>query len=136
MKVSLPVDSMIVIIPAPVFIVGTYDADGRPNAMAAAWAGMCCHRPPSLAVALRAATYTHGCILSQKCFTVSIPSVDHVAEADYLGIASGRDLNKFEVAGLTPVRAETVPEHRAEKETQRPDRMNPLLDILFMAHLC
>jgi flavin reductase (DIM6/NTAB) family NADH-FMN oxidoreductase RutF len=94
--------------PTPVYIVGTYDAAGRPNAMAAAWAGICCSRPPCLAVSLRAATYTHGNIVASQCFTVSIPSEDHVREADYLGIASGRNVNKFEVAGLTPVRAEHV----------------------------
>jgi flavin reductase (DIM6/NTAB) family NADH-FMN oxidoreductase RutF len=94
--------------PTPVYIVGTYDAAGRPNAMAAAWAGICCSRPPCLAVSLRAATYTHGNIVAGQCFTVSIPSEDYVREADYLGMASGRDTNKFEVAGLTPVRAEHV----------------------------
>ncbi len=94
--------------PTPVYIVGTYDAAGRPNAMAAAWAGICCSRPPCLAMSLRAATYTHGNIVAGQCFTVSIPSEDHVREADYLGMASGRNENKFEVAGLTPVRAEHV----------------------------
>ncbi|MBC7235236.1 MAG: flavin reductase family protein [Chloroflexi bacterium] len=94
--------------PTPVYIVGTYDQAGRPNAMAAAWAGICCSRPPCLAVSLRAATYTHGNILARRCYTVSIPSEKYVREADYMGLASGRDEDKFAVTGLTPVRAEYV----------------------------
>lgn len=39
----------------PVFIVGTYDAEGKPNAMAVAWGGICCSKPPCIAVSLRTA---------------------------------------------------------------------------------
>ncbi len=88
--------------PTPVLIVGTYDADGRPNGMAAAWGGVCSSRPPSIAVSLRAATYSHGSIIAGGCFTVSIPSEGQAREADYMGIYSGRDEDKFEALGLTP----------------------------------
>ncbi|MFH1085352.1 MAG: flavin reductase family protein [Chloroflexota bacterium] len=97
-----------IVYPTPVFVVGTYDANGRPNAMTAAWGGLCCSRPPCLCVALRAATYTYGNIVAEKCFTVSIPSSDHVREADYLGLASGRETDKFAAAGLTPVPSQVV----------------------------
>ncbi len=96
------------IYPTPVLIVCSYDGDGKPNAMNAAWGGVCSSRPPSVAVSLRAATYSHGCILARKAFTVCIPSGEHVKEADYFGIVSGRDVNKFEKTGLTPVRSEVV----------------------------
>jgi flavin reductase (DIM6/NTAB) family NADH-FMN oxidoreductase RutF len=97
-----------IVYPTPVFIVGTYDQEGQPNAMAAAWGGICCSRPPCVAVSLRKATYSYGNIVSRQAFTVSIPSVTYVQEADYFGIASGRDARKFEVAGLTPVRSDAV----------------------------
>jgi flavin reductase (DIM6/NTAB) family NADH-FMN oxidoreductase RutF len=97
-----------IVYPTPVFIVGTYDQDGKPNAMAAAWAGICCSRPPCVAVSLRKATYTYGNIVARKAYTVSIPSARYVKEADYMGIASGRDGDKFAAAGLTPVRSELV----------------------------
>jgi flavin reductase (DIM6/NTAB) family NADH-FMN oxidoreductase RutF len=76
--------------------------------MAAAWAGICCSRPPCVAVALRKATYTYGNIVARWAYTVSFPSEVHVAAADYAGIASGRDGDKFETLGLTPVRSELV----------------------------
>lgn len=97
-----------VISPAPVLVVGTYDADGKPNMMAASWGGICCSRPPCVYVSLRKATYTYSAILARGGYTISIPSERHAAEADYVGIASGRDVDKFDVTGLTPVRAEHV----------------------------
>jgi flavin reductase (DIM6/NTAB) family NADH-FMN oxidoreductase RutF len=94
--------------PTPVFIVGTYDAGGRPNVMAVAWGGICCSKPPCLSVAVRKATYTYGNLVERKAFTVSVPSRDHATEADYFGVVSGRDVDKFAVAGLTPVRSDLV----------------------------
>lgn len=97
-----------IVYPTPVLIVGTYDKDGKPNAMAVAWGGICCSKPPCIAVAMRAATYSHGNIVARKAFTVSVPSAAHVKEADYFGIASGRDTDKFAATGLTPVRSDLV----------------------------
>src|SRR3989304_2218856 len=97
-----------IIYPTPVFIVGTYDKDGKPNAMNAAWAGICCSSPPCVSIALRKATYTYGNIIEQKAFTVSIPSHDFVREADSFGIATGRTEDKFFTAGLTPEKSDLV----------------------------
>lgn len=94
--------------PTPVYVVGTYDSTGRPNAMAVAWGGICCSDPPCVGIAVRKATYTYGNLMERKAFTVSVPSVDHVEAADFFGIASGRDVDKFAAAGLTPVRSELV----------------------------
>ncbi|MFH1834146.1 MAG: flavin reductase family protein [bacterium] len=97
-----------ILYPSPLFIVGTYDAEGRPNVMAVAWGGICCSKPPCVGISVRKATYTYGNLVERKAFTVSIPSRDHVAAADHFGVVSGRDEDKFAVTGLTPVRAELV----------------------------
>ena len=94
--------------PHPVLLVGTYDSEGRPNLMTAAWGGICCSQPPCVAISVRPSRHTHASILAKQAFTVNIPSVDHVREADYVGIASGRKADKFAVAGLTPVRCTQV----------------------------
>ena len=94
--------------PAPDLIVCTYDKNGRPNAAAVAWGGICCSAPPCVNVSLRKATYTHGSIVLNKAFTVNVPSEKHVKAADYFGVASGRDRNKIEDTGLTPVKSELV----------------------------
>jgi flavin reductase (DIM6/NTAB) family NADH-FMN oxidoreductase RutF len=61
-----------------------------------------------VSISVRKATYTYGNLVERKAFTVSVPSEDHLVEADYMGIASGRDEDKFAVAALTPVRSALV----------------------------
>jgi flavin reductase (DIM6/NTAB) family NADH-FMN oxidoreductase RutF len=86
----------------PVVVIGTYDRDGKPNAMTASWAGICCSSPPCVGVSLQKPRYSYGNIRDGKAFTVNIPSEDHVKEADFFGIVSGRDTDKFAASGLTP----------------------------------
>jgi flavin reductase (DIM6/NTAB) family NADH-FMN oxidoreductase RutF len=92
----------------PAWVVGSYGADGRPNIMLAALGGVCCGAPPCVYVALREATYTHGNIVRRRAYTVGMPSAEHVAEADYVGLVSGRDVDKFSATGLTPVQGGLV----------------------------
>lgn len=94
--------------PTPVLMVGTYDQAGKPNMMNAAWGGICNSQPPCVGVSLRKATYSYTSIMERKSFTVGIASEDKIVEADYIGMASGRDQDKFSVAGLTPIRSELV----------------------------
>ena len=106
MKKSL--GSKTIVYPTPVFIVGTYDKSGNPNVMAVAWGSICCSKPVCVSIALRKATYTYGNVIEQKAFTVNIASQDYVKQVDYFGIASGRDTNKFEDTGFTPVKSALV----------------------------
>lgn len=94
--------------PTPVFVVGTYDSQGKPNVMTAAWGGICCSRPPCVAISLRQATYSYGNIVARKAFTISIPSETQVRAVDYFGLASGRNTDKLADAILTPVRSDLV----------------------------
>jgi len=96
------------IYPTPVWVVGTYDAGGRPNIMTIAWGGICCSQPPCIAVSLRKATYSYGSIIERKAFTISVPSEEHVKAVDHVGMISGRNTDKFAATGLTPVRGEFV----------------------------
>ncbi len=88
-----------------VWVVGTYDKEGKPNLMTAAWGGVCCSDPPCIGVSLRKATYSYASIVERKAFTVSIPPAGYAKETDYVGIASGRDIDKWQAAGLTPERS-------------------------------
>jgi len=96
------------IFPTPVWCVGTYDTNDVPNIMTIAWGGICCSEPPCVNISLRKATYTYGNILDRKAFTLSVPSEKQAAEADYFGMASGRNENKFEKTGITPVKSKLV----------------------------
>ena len=94
--------------PTPVWVIGTYDSQNRPNVMTIAWGGICCSAPPCVAVSLRQATYSFGNIVGRKAFTINIPSHNHAAEADYFGLVSGKTVDKFSATGLTPVKSELV----------------------------
>ena len=92
----------------PAWVIAAYDTDGKPNAMAAAWTGICCSNPPQAYFSATAARYTHACVKASKAFTVNIPGKEQAKITDYLGIASGRSTDKFSAAGLEAVRSELV----------------------------
>ena len=68
-----------ILYPTPVLVIGTYGADGRANAMTAAWGGIACSKPPCVSVSLRSATASHGNIMARKAFTISLPGEDNAA---------------------------------------------------------
>jgi flavin reductase (DIM6/NTAB) family NADH-FMN oxidoreductase RutF len=106
MKVSLGPKAMA--LPTPTWLVGSYDADGKPNLMTAAWGAICCSKPPCLTVSLRKARYSYDAIMERKAYTVSVPSESQLAKADYCGMVSGRDHDKFAALGWTAVKSELV----------------------------
>lgn len=88
--------------PAPVLLVGTYDAEGRPNVVSASWGGLCCTQPPCLAISLKRSTWTCLSLQQRQAFTVSIPGRRLVGQADFCGLVSGRTEDKFQMLGFTP----------------------------------
>ncbi|MDR2109205.1 MAG: flavin reductase family protein [Coriobacteriales bacterium] len=106
MKKSLGAES--IIFPNPVLVVGTYDITGKANAVTLAWGGIACSNPPAVSIAVRPSRHSHEALVRTKAFTVNLPSVEQAAYADYFGIVSGRDVDKFRATGLTPVRGERV----------------------------
>ncbi|MFC1856894.1 flavin reductase family protein [Thermodesulfobacteriota bacterium] len=106
MKKSIGINTLAY--PNPVWCVGSYDAEGKPNVMTIAWGGICCSKPAAVTISLRKATYTYGCIMERGAYTISVPSTKFVAEADYFGIVSGKKTDKFRDTGLTPVRSDKV----------------------------
>ncbi len=77
--------------PTPVFVVGTYDAAGKANVMTVAWGGICCSKPPCVAISLRKATYTYGNLMQRRAFTISLPTRDQVGARRLLrrGVGAG-----------------------------------------------
>lgn len=94
--------------PAPVWAVGAYDENDKPNAMIAAWGGICSSDPATITVSLRPSRHTYAGILKHKAFTVSVCSEPFAAESDYLGIVSGKKVDKFAATGLTPTKGTFV----------------------------
>ena len=93
--------------PMPVFIIGTYNADGTPNAMNAAWGGI--SEETEISICVDSAHKTAENILARKAFTVSIATASYVAACDYVGIVSGnKDADKFAKAGFHAIESQFV----------------------------
>ncbi|MGP1587371.1 MAG: flavin reductase family protein [Treponemataceae bacterium] len=96
-----------VLYPMPVFIIGTYDENGIPNAMNAAWGGIA--DTEQINICLSAEHKTVKNFLKTGAFTVSMADVEHIAECDYLGMVSANDYpNKIEKIGFHAVKSEFV----------------------------
>ena len=87
-----------VLAPLPVLIIATYDEQGTPDAMNAAWGGQC--GPHHVALNLSPKHKTTENIQLKGAFTVSVADADHLTVADYFGLVSGRKENKIERAGV------------------------------------
>lgn len=93
--------------PQPVLILGTFDEDGTPDAMNAAWGGI--SDADEIFVSLSLDHKTVENIRKKGALTISVGTKDMVAECDYLGIVSGNKIkDKVARAGLTWVRSEKV----------------------------
>ena len=93
--------------PQPVWIIATYDENGVPNAMNAAWGGISEER--EVAVCLSPEHKTCRNFAVTGAFTVSMGDASHVAGCDYVGIVSGSDVpDKFARAGFTASKSELV----------------------------
>ena len=85
--------------PMPVFIIGTYNADGTPNAMNAAWGGI--SEETEITICVDSTHKTAENLLSRKAFTVSMATAGYLAACDYVGIVSGtKEPDKFAKAGF------------------------------------
>ena len=91
----------------PVLIVGTYDENGTPNAMNAAWGGI--YDTNQVMVCLADDHKTTENIKKTGAFTVSFATVKTVAACDYVGIVSANDVpDKLAKAGFNAVKSEYV----------------------------
>jgi flavin reductase (DIM6/NTAB) family NADH-FMN oxidoreductase RutF len=76
--------------------------------MNAAWGGIVSSKPPCISVSLREATLSFHNIKHSEAFTVNIPSEKYLKEADFVGIVSGKECDKFKETGLTPDKSTLV----------------------------
>lgn len=92
--------------PQPVLIIGTYDKDGKPNAMNAAWGITTDYDEISISLAEHKTTEN---LAATGAFTVSMGTEDTMLACDYVGIISGKDEpDKFAKAGFHAVKSEKV----------------------------
>jgi len=94
--------------PVPAVLVTCVDQAGKPNIITLAWVGTVCSAPPMVGIGVRPSRYSHGLIRDCGEFVVNLPSAAIAEAVDLCGHVSGRDVDKFQAAGLTPLPASQV----------------------------
>lgn len=97
--------TMLAPVPPALISSGTME---RPNVMTAAWTGIICTEPTLVYVSIRPTRYSHELICNSGEFVINVPTVKLAKAVDLCGVKSGREVNKFELAGLTAAKCSTV----------------------------
>ena len=93
--------------PQPTLVIATYNEDGTPNAMVAAWGSVSDTNQVAIYVAHSHKTMQN--VLERKAFTVSMANEKNIRAINYLGVTSGNKVaDKFKKSGLTAIRSENV----------------------------
>ena len=94
------------LLPQPLLVIGTYNKEGEPNAMTAAWAGQWDAGEIMISMGSHATTENLNACGE---FTVAFATAENIAASDYVGIVSAKsDPDKMKRTGWTAVRSERV----------------------------
>ena len=93
-------------LPQPVLIIGTYNSDGTPNAMNAAWGGQWDCKEIMISMGSHATTEN---LARYGEFTVAFATKDTMAASDFVGIVSAKNCpEKILKTGWSAVKADNV----------------------------
>ncbi len=92
-------------VPPALISCGTMD---KPNVMTAAWTGIVCTEPTLVYVSIRPSRYSNELIRQTGEFVINIPTVALAKAVDLCGVKSGRNANKFELAGITAEKCHNI----------------------------
>ena len=94
--------------PVPVVMVSCQREGEKPNIITVAWAGTICSDPPMLSVSVRPERYSYSILRESGEFVVNLVAKELARAADYCGVRSGRDTDKFKNMGLTPCASRVI----------------------------
>jgi len=94
--------------PLPAVMISSGREGEKPNIFTAAWAGTTCSTPAMVSVSIRPERYSYEIIKDTGEFVINLTTEKLVRATDYCGCVSGRDVDKFQAAGLTPQPSKAV----------------------------
>ena len=94
--------------PLPVVLVSVADRDLKFNIITIAWAGTVCTNPPMVSISVRPERYSYNIIKETGEFVINLTTRELAYAADFCGVKSGRDLDKFKELHLTPLPGQQV----------------------------
>mgnify|MGYP003530806784 FL=1 len=96
------------IYPLPAVLVSCGATPDEYNVLTVSWTGTICSNPPMCYVSIRPERYSYDIIKRTGAFVINLTNRDLEYATDFCGVKSGRECNKFEMANLTPQKAEFV----------------------------
>lgn len=96
------------IYPLPAVLVSCGEVPEEYNLITVAWTGTVCTDPPMCYISLRPERHSYGIIRRTGEFVINLTTEQTARAADWCGVRSGRDYDKFAHTGLTPVPAAVV----------------------------
>lgn len=94
--------------PVPAALVSVADKAGNTNIITVAWTGTVCSDPAMLYISVRPERHSYHMIRETGEFVVNLTTKKLVKAADYCGVRSGRDVDKWKEMRLTPGKARKV----------------------------
>lgn len=94
--------------PVPAVLVSCEKPGERPNIITVAWTGTVCTNPPVVYISVRPERYSYRIIRDTGEFVINLTTEALSGAADYCGVKSGRDTDKWTDMGLTPLSASQV----------------------------
>lgn len=86
-------------VPPALVTCGTMD---HPNIFTVAWTGIVCSHPAKTYISVRPQRYSYELIKQSKEFVINLTTASLATSADFCGVRSGRDVDKFAAMNLTP----------------------------------
>ena len=87
--------------PLPAVMVSVGDRDGNRNIFTVAWTGTVCTNPPMAYISVRPERYSYHMIEESGEFVINLTTEKLAQAADFCGVRSGRDLDKWKECRLT-----------------------------------
>lgn len=94
--------------PLPAVMVSTADRSGVKNIITVAWTGTVCTNPAMLYISVRPERYSYDLIRDSGEFVVNLTTERLLRAADWCGVKSGRDVDKWQEMRLTPGKASAL----------------------------
>ena len=104
-KVTWKAGTMLYPLPPVMVSCGTME---KSNIITVAWTGTVNSEPPMTYVSVRPERYSYGLIKETGEFVINLTTDRLVWNADFCGVKSGRDVDKFALPGLTAIAASEV----------------------------
>ncbi|MCF8228212.1 MAG: flavin reductase family protein [Bacteroidales bacterium] len=105
MKSKLGPQRIMFPLPTALVVAGNME---RSNIITIAWINMLTGLPPTLGVSIGSKGYSAELIKKNKDFSVNLASVEIMREADFCGITSGEEVDKFSATGLTKIPSDKI----------------------------